>query len=466
MGKKIRLDRYLSEMNKGSRSAVREAVKRGRVLVNGERETGAERKIDLETDVVCWDHVPVAYREREYYMLNKPRGVVSATEDRVYKTVVGLLGDGRRKDLFPVGRLDIDTEGLLLITNDGELAHQLLSPQRHVDRQYYARISGELPEDAAARFAEGLFLEDGTRTKPAELHVLDARGTSAQVYLTVQEGKFHQVKRMFGALGCRVEYLKRTAMGPLCLDRALAPGEYRGLTGQEVARLRQSPNYAGSVGGDLKRKKAAIFDLDGTLVDSMWMWHDIDVEYLGRFGYGCPPLLQREIEGMSLSETAAYFKEHFHIPDSLEEIKAAWVRMSIEKYRREVPLKKGVKPLLDYMKAHGIRMGIATSNGTEMVRAVLESQEVADYFDCVMTACQVAHGKPAPDIYLEVAGSLGVAPEDCMVFEDIPAGIQAGKAAGMAVCSVEDPHSAWIRAEKISLADYHIKDYEEILKEL
>lgn len=212
----------------------------------------------------------------------------------------------------------------------------------------------------------------------------------------------------------------------------------------------------------LQHKDAVIFDLDGTLVDSMWMWKQIDIEYLGRFGYTCPPKLQKEIEGMSFSETAVYFKETFQIPDSLDEIKQAWIDMSIEKYRREVPLKKGVRRFLDYLKGNGIRAGIATSNGRAMVDVVLNSLEIESYFQVITTACEVAAGKPAPDIYLKVADTLKVEPGRCMVFEDVPAGILAGRAAGMKVCAVEDEFSAQMREEKKRLADYFIHDYDEL----
>lgn len=215
----------------------------------------------------------------------------------------------------------------------------------------------------------------------------------------------------------------------------------------------------------LQQKRAVIFDLDGTLVDSMWMWKQIDIEYLGRFGYPCPPMLQKEIEGMSFSETAAYFKAKFGLPDPVEQIKQDWTEMSIEKYRREVPLKKGADRLLQYLKQHGIKAGIATSNGRMMVDAVLSSLQITPYFQVIATSCEVAAGKPAPDIYLKVAGDLGVTPACCMVFEDVPAGIQAGKAAGMEVCAVEDAFSVGMRAEKRSLADYFIEDFDELLRE-
>lgn len=213
----------------------------------------------------------------------------------------------------------------------------------------------------------------------------------------------------------------------------------------------------------LENKKAMLFDLDGTLVDSMWMWEAIDIEFLGAYGYECPDDIQRAIEGMSFSETAVYFKERFDLPLSLDEIKAVWTRMSIDKYRHEVLLKPGVLEFLKYCKENGIRTGIGTSNGSEIVDAVLTSLNVKEYFDAVVTACEVAHGKPEPDIYLEVAKRLGVQPENCLVFEDIPAGIMAGKAAGMPVIAVEDDFSADLMDEKRALADAVISDYRELL---
>ncbi|MGL5435415.1 MAG: HAD family hydrolase [Lachnospiraceae bacterium] len=213
----------------------------------------------------------------------------------------------------------------------------------------------------------------------------------------------------------------------------------------------------------LKDTKAVIFDLDGTLVDSMWMWHAIDVEYLERFGYDCPDDLQKKIEGMSFSETALYFKERFGIPDTVEQIKQDWTEMSIDKYRNDVKPKKGARRFLDYLRGAGIKTGIATSNGREMVDAVLVSLGLSSYFHCVTTACEVAAGKPEPDIYLKVAGDLQVLPGECVVFEDVPAGIQAGKAAGMMVCAVEDEFSGWMKEEKIKMADFFIHDYDELL---
>lgn len=209
--------------------------------------------------------------------------------------------------------------------------------------------------------------------------------------------------------------------------------------------------------------KAVIFDLDGTLVDSMWMWKEIDVEFLGRYGYDCPDDLQREIEGMSFTETAGYFKERFELSMTSDEIKEIWIQMSIEKYRSEVPLKTGVERFLGYLKSMNIRTGIATSNSRDMVEAVLDSLKVDRLFDRVTTACEVASGKPSPDIYLKVAADLCVEPGECLVFEDIPAGILAGKRAGMRVCAVEDESSLDLTSEKKELADYYIKDYEELL---
>lgn len=214
----------------------------------------------------------------------------------------------------------------------------------------------------------------------------------------------------------------------------------------------------------LTGKKAVIFDLDGTLVDSMWMWKEIDIEYLGRFGLSCPDDLQKEIEGMGFTETAQYFKTRFQIPDSIEQIKADWVEMSLEKYKNEVGLKSGAAEFLDYLKRKGIQMGIATSNGREMVDAVLQALGISSYFANVTIACEVAAGKPAPDLYLHVADKLGVIPSECLVFEDVPAGILAGKRAGMQVIAVQDTFSCGMEREKRELADGWIEDYYEMQK--
>lgn len=215
----------------------------------------------------------------------------------------------------------------------------------------------------------------------------------------------------------------------------------------------------------LKNKKAVIFDLDGTLVDSMWMWKAIDIEYLGKFGISLPLTLQKDIEGMSFSETAVYFKETFQIEDSLEKIKADWNQMAYEKYTKEVPLKRGAKEFLQFCKEQDIKLGIATSNSRELVDATLEALKIREYFDCVMTACEVAKGKPAPDIYLAVADKVQVSPEECLVFEDIEMGILAGKNAGMEVCAIEDEFSMDQKELKKKLADYYIEDYFQVSKE-
>lgn len=212
----------------------------------------------------------------------------------------------------------------------------------------------------------------------------------------------------------------------------------------------------------LKNIQAVLFDLDGTLVDSMWVWRDIDIVYLGRFGLSLPESLQTEIEGKSFSETAVYIKERFDIPDSIEEMKAEWNRLAWDKYTHEVPLKKGARKFMDYCKAQNIRLGIATSNSKELVENIIKVHGLSDYFTGVVTGCEVERGKPSPDVYLEAAKRCGAAPCNCLVFEDIVPGIMAGKAAGMKVCAVEDEYSLKQEAEKRRLADYYIKDYDEI----
>ncbi|MCM1551917.1 MAG: HAD family phosphatase [Butyrivibrio sp.] len=210
---------------------------------------------------------------------------------------------------------------------------------------------------------------------------------------------------------------------------------------------------------DLEGIEAVIFDLDGTLVDSMWMWHQIDIEYLGRYGIELPDKLQESIEGKSFHETAVYFKERFNIPESLEEIKDTWNAMAWDKYEREVPLKPGVKAFLETCRQRGIKLGIATSNSRALAQNIADVHGLHDYFGCIMTGCDILKGKPAPDIYLAAAEGLGTDPAHCLVFEDIIPGIMAGKSAGMKVCAVEDAYSADVLAQKQELADYYIVDY-------
>ncbi len=212
----------------------------------------------------------------------------------------------------------------------------------------------------------------------------------------------------------------------------------------------------------LQHKEAVIFDLDGSLVDSMWMWREIDIEYLGRFGIALPDNLQKEIEGMSFRETAIYFKEHFPIPDSVEQMKEDWNRMAWDKYTNDVPLKPGVSEFLKECKERGIKLGIATSNSRELIDNIANVHGLNDYFDCIMTASEVPKGKPAPDIYLAVAKQLDVSPANCLVFEDIIPGIMAGKSAGMEVCGVEDEYSVCDRQAKIELADYYIEEFYDL----
>ena len=211
--------------------------------------------------------------------------------------------------------------------------------------------------------------------------------------------------------------------------------------------------------------EAVIFDLDGSMVDSMWMWRAIDIEYLGRFDIELPENLQACIEGMSFSETAVYFKERFQLPDDPDTIKADWNRMAWDKYAYEVPVKDGVTELLEYCMEHGIKAGIATSNSRELVENVVKVHNLGRYFGCIMTGCDVAKGKPAPDIYLAVAKELDVSPENCLVFEDIIPGIQAGKAAGMRVCAVYDKYSEHQDEEKHRLADYYTYQFKELIED-
>lgn len=237
----MRLDKYLADMGEGTRQEVKKYIRRGSVTVNGELVRSPERKVD-ERDQICLDGREVSYAAEEYFMLNKPAGVVSATEDKRDRTVLDLIQYKKRKDLFPVGRLDKDTEGLLLITNDGALSHRLLSPRHHVDKTYYVEVQGYVTEETRAAFQRGVNIgteEEPLVTMPARLEILEAGQSLSRVRLTIREGKFHQVKRMFLSLGMEVSYLKRESMGSLRLDDSLAPGEYRPLTEHEIKRLKE-----------------------------------------------------------------------------------------------------------------------------------------------------------------------------------------------------------------------------------
>ena len=213
----------------------------------------------------------------------------------------------------------------------------------------------------------------------------------------------------------------------------------------------------------LNNIKACLFDMDGTLLDSMHIWKDIDIEFLGRFGYELPTTLQREIEGMSFRETACYIKDRFDLPISIEEIMNIWNEMAFQKYSEEIFFKEGAFEFVKLLKEKGIRTAICTSNSRELVNAVAEHLGFMPYFDTIITSCEVGAGKPAPDIYLEAAKRVGAEPEHCLVFEDIVTGLTAGKRAGMKLCAVEDVYSADQREAKKAMADYYVENYLDLL---
>lgn len=236
----MRLDKFLSHTGYGSRKDVKQLLKKKNVQVNGMIFTKGDHILDLGRDAVLVDGEPVHYQKYIYLMLHKPAGYLSATEDSVQKTVIDLLDeDSRRFEPFPVGRLDKDTEGLLLITNDGELAHFLLSPKKHVKKTYYAEVKGVMDEKDIVAFEEGIILEDGYECLPASLEIISCTDKNSQVKITIEEGKFHQVKRMVLACGKEVTYLKRLTMGSLKLDDMLKLGEFRPLTEQELNDLKE-----------------------------------------------------------------------------------------------------------------------------------------------------------------------------------------------------------------------------------
>ena len=238
----MRLDKFLVACAVGSRTEVKNLLKAGRVTVNGKKEKSAKLQINEDTDEIYFDGQKLDYEEFVYYMMNKPQGVISATEDPKHKTVLDLLDDlARSKEVFPVGRLDIDTHGLLLLTNDGKLAHALTSPKRHVEKTYLAQVDGIMTDEDIKAFEQGIPLKDFT-CQPAKLELvsLDREENQSLVRVTIAEGKFHQVKRMVAYCGKEVVDLQRLTMGTLTLDEGLKRGEWRRLTKEELEGVVES----------------------------------------------------------------------------------------------------------------------------------------------------------------------------------------------------------------------------------
>ena len=231
----MRLDKMLAHAGYGSRKEVKEYIRKGLVMVNGEVVVNDDFKVDEINDEVIIADNNVSYEKMIYLLLNKPDGYVSATFDNYDPTVLDLIDGYEKRNIFPVGRLDKDTVGLLLITNDGEMAHRLLSPKKHVEKKYYLKYTGNLPKNAVYLFEEGIILEDGYKCLPAK--IIDLGNNEA--HIIIKEGKFHQIKRMMNVIGCEVTYLQRIEFGPIKLDSSLEEGEYRPLTKDEVMQIKE-----------------------------------------------------------------------------------------------------------------------------------------------------------------------------------------------------------------------------------
>lgn len=238
---KIRIDKLLSDQSSESRGEIKKEIKRNGVQINGLSIKDPGKIIDTEKDEVIFRDKNISYQQYIYIMLNKPAGIVSAVTDDRDQTVIDHIKDVYpRKDYFPVGRLDKDTEGLLIITNDGALAHQVLSPKKHVPKKYYVEINGKIEEDHIKMLEEGVTLEDGYQTKEGKAEIISFENGTSKIHLTITEGKFHQVKRMIKSIGFEVSYLKRIEMGSLKLDKNLKTGEFRELTEEELELFKES----------------------------------------------------------------------------------------------------------------------------------------------------------------------------------------------------------------------------------
>ena len=239
MAKKLRIDKILSNVGYGSRAEIKKYCRYGIIFVNGEMVNNPGLQVDPENDEIIFDGEKVNYREFIYIMLNKPGGYISATYDKFDPIVLDLIDPSYLVfEPFPVGRLDKDTEGLLVLTNDGQLSHRVLSPKKHVPKTYYAKVEGKVTNEDILEFEKGVVLDDGYKTMPSKLNILKSDEIS-EIELTINEGKFHQVKRMFESVGKKVVYLKRLSMGNLKLDESLALGEYRELTLDEIKQMEE-----------------------------------------------------------------------------------------------------------------------------------------------------------------------------------------------------------------------------------
>ncbi len=550
MEKLVRLDKLLAEMSIGTRSEIRAMVKKGRVSVNGEVLKDFSKKIDPSLDISI-DGKSVVYEELSYYLLNKPAGVLSAAMDKKAVTVVDLIDDeNKRSDLFPMGRLDKDTEGTLVITNDGELSHALLSPKKHIGKIYSVLVSGIVKDEELLKIKSGFKIDDDIVSLPANVRILKTYPYSDVSWCLIElfEGKFHEVKKIFAAIGHEVVHLRRYSFAGIS-GTGLITGEFRRLSDEEISYLKSlndektsgektsgektsgektsgekassvkksgenassenvnsektssenasseklsnerasaekensikigakafsdlniedlGKSFSDTISYDdlLKGIKAVIFDFDGTLADSMWMWPSIDEEYLKKFGIECPETLHTELEGKSPNECAKYFQEKFNINESEEAMMDAWNDMAAYNYEHKVFLKPGVESFLKKLKENGIKIGIGSSNFKELVVSALKNNGVLEYIDSIHVSSEVAAGKPAPDIYELTAEDLGVKPRECLVFEDIVQGLLAGKRAGMKTVAVFDECSSEKQELNKEMCDYYIFDTTSII---
>ena len=453
----MRIDKYLCECHIGTRSEVKKILKERNVKVNGNIVTDASLHINEDNDLVEYKGQKLQYSKYVYYAINKPSGVITATKDNNQKTVLDLIPLELRKDLFPIGRLDKDTEGLLILTNDGALSHNMLSPGKHVSKTYICELEHEISDEEIAILKNGTDIGDDKLTLPC--HVKRIKPLCIEII--IYEGRYHQIKRMLEAVNNKVVTLKRTAFGGLTLASLnLKPSQYTQITGEIMNNMAEAKS---SLNNAFSNIKACLFDMDGTLVDSMWMWKQIDIDFFNENNKEFKDTLQKEIEGLSFYQTAVYIKEHYHFSQTPEEMMERWNQMAYEKYSNEVDFKPGALDFLIECKKRNIKLGIATSNSRYLFDAVKKHLELDKYFQCMITGTEVPNGKPAPDVYLKVASELDVKPEECLVFEDIIPGIIAGKRAGMKVCAVEDAYSLIDLNQKRKEADYYLKEYYDIL---
>ncbi len=427
----MRLDKYLADCNVASRREAKKIIRTGVVTVNGEIVENTGENVDEKTAVVCVNGEKLFYKRFVYIMLNKPAGCVSAREDKRYPTVLDYIDDYYKPfDIFPVGRLDVDTEGLLLITNDGKFAHSMLSPHKNVYKRYFAVTDRPMEEADIEKFAAGMEFKEFT-AKSARLELTE---NPREVYIEIAEGKYHQVKRMVDRVGKAVNYLKRVAIGPLKLDETLAPGESRELTDEELALLKAIKEKKMD-----KEIKACVFDLDGTLTNTINAIAHFGNEALVKNGFNALPVNDYKKyvgDGRKVLIERILRANNADIETNYDAVCADYDAGYEADPLYDTDAYEGIRTLLTKLKKRKIKLAVCTNKPDNVAHDVIRQIFGEGVFDFISGVIDGQPTKPAPDSALRAAAALEVTPEECVFIGDTNVDIKTGKNAGMTTVGV------------------------------